>query len=118
MFSDSITTVTPPIEYGKNNNVNGKRKNGNNGTYLTPVEVINPSINGHVEAAQPNGNPVPPIALDNLSVASSTDEKPLDLSWPEATHKKILYLFLAPITFPLAYTLPDVRKPVTHEYDC
>ncbi|CAI2354353.1 unnamed protein product [Caenorhabditis sp. 36 PRJEB53466] len=106
---NSITTVTPPIEYGKN--INQKRKNGNNGMYLTPVETINPSSNGHLEVAQSNGNPVPPIALDNLSIASSTVEKPLDLSWPEANHKKLLYLFLAPITFPLAYTLPDVRKP-------
>ncbi|CAA16315.2 Sodium/calcium exchanger membrane region domain-containing protein [Caenorhabditis elegans] len=118
---NSIKTVITPIDFGDdhtiviNNNNNGKRKNGNNGTYLTPVEAINPS-NGHLELAQTNGNPVPPIALDNLSIASSTAEKPLDLSWPEANHKKLIYLFLAPITFPLAYTLPDVRKPSLRKF--
>ncbi|KAF1749870.1 hypothetical protein GCK72_016415 [Caenorhabditis remanei] len=118
---NSITTSITPIDFGENhtiviNNNNTKRKNGNNGTHLTPVETINPSSNGHLEVAQPNGNPVPPIALDNLSVASSTAEKPLDLSWPEANHKRIIYLFLAPITFPLAYTLPDVRKPSLRKF--
>ncbi|EGT55483.1 CBN-NCX-5 protein [Caenorhabditis brenneri] len=119
---NSITTSVTPIDFGENhiivinNNNNSKRKNGNNGAYLTPVETVNPSSNGHLEVSQPNGNPVPPIALDNLSVASSTAEKPLDLSWPEANHKRIIYLFLAPITFPLAYTLPDVRKPSLRKF--
>uniref|UniRef100_A0A1I7U6Z9 Sodium/potassium/calcium exchanger Nckx30C n=1 Tax=Caenorhabditis tropicalis TaxID=1561998 RepID=A0A1I7U6Z9_9PELO len=119
---NSITTSVTPINFGDNhiivinNNNDKKRKNGNNGTYLTPVETVNPSSNGHLEVIQANGNPVPPIVLDNLSVASSTAEKPLDLSWPEANHKRMIYLFLAPITFPLAYTLPDVRKPSRRKF--
>ncbi|KJH49645.1 Sodium/calcium exchanger protein [Dictyocaulus viviparus] len=39
------------------------------------------------------------------------EEEPLDLSWPETPLKRFIYILLAPIMFPLAYTLPDVRKP-------
>uniref|UniRef100_A0A8L8K381 Na_Ca_ex domain-containing protein n=1 Tax=Heligmosomoides polygyrus TaxID=6339 RepID=A0A8L8K381_HELPZ len=35
----------------------------------------------------------------------------LDLSWPETPLKRFIFLVLAPITFPLSITLPDVRKP-------
>ncbi|VDO54039.1 unnamed protein product [Haemonchus placei] len=42
---------------------------------------------------------------------TSTEEQPLDLSWPDTPLKRLVYLLLAPITFPLACTLPDVRKP-------
>ncbi|CAJ0954677.1 unnamed protein product, partial [Mesorhabditis belari] len=41
---------------------------------------------------------------------SEDDEQPLDLSWPDGFGKQIVYLLLAPITFPLSITLPDVRK--------
>uniref|UniRef100_A0A0R3RQD1 Sodium/calcium exchanger membrane region domain-containing protein n=1 Tax=Elaeophora elaphi TaxID=1147741 RepID=A0A0R3RQD1_9BILA len=39
-----------------------------------------------------------------------SEEKPLDMSWPEKLHRQLLYLFLSPILFPLWVTLPDVRK--------
>ncbi|RCN38515.1 K+-dependent Na+/Ca+ exchanger family protein [Ancylostoma caninum] len=45
-----------------------------------------------------------------LSITSG-EEQPLDLSWPEAPLKRVIFVLLAPITFPLALTLPDVRKP-------
>ena len=38
---------------------------------------------------------------------------PLDMSWPKDCKKRILYLILAPIIFPLAITLPDVRDKVS-----
>ena len=37
--------------------------------------------------------------------------KPLDLSWPEGWRKRITYIFLAPILWPLWLTLPDTRTP-------
>ncbi|CAI5453694.1 unnamed protein product [Caenorhabditis angaria] len=98
---NNITTVAAFVEFGNNNN-NEKK----NGTYLTPIDKPM-----HLEV--PSATHVPPIMLDNvsrLSMASSNAEQPLDLSWPESTHKRLLYIFLAPITFPLAFTLPDVRK--------
>ena len=39
------------------------------------------------------------------------DNKPLDLSWPEGTRKRLTYIFLAPILWPLWLTLPDTRTP-------
>ena len=39
-------------------------------------------------------------------------EKPLDISWPDTWHKRLNYVLLAPIIFPLYLTLPDTRKPV------
>ncbi|KAK6055652.1 hypothetical protein COOONC_06842 [Cooperia oncophora] len=58
---------------------------------------------------------VPPLNLDKLSVTSN-EEQPLDLSWPETPMKRLIYVLLAPITFPLAVTLPDVRKPVSYPH--
>lgn len=46
-----------------------------------------------------------------------TAKEPLDLSWPNLWHKRISYILLAPIIFPLWLTLPDVRRPVScHVY--
>uniref|UniRef100_A0A1I7XXG0 Sodium/potassium/calcium exchanger 2 n=1 Tax=Steinernema glaseri TaxID=37863 RepID=A0A1I7XXG0_9BILA len=44
------------------------------------------------------------------SILEEEEEKPLDMSWPERWNKQLIYLFLAPILFPLWVTLPDVRK--------
>ncbi|XP_023229789.1 sodium/potassium/calcium exchanger Nckx30C-like isoform X3 [Centruroides sculpturatus] len=38
-------------------------------------------------------------------------DEPLDLSWPDTCHKRINYILVAPIVFPLWITLPDVRRP-------
>uniref|UniRef100_A0A0K0FXF3 Sodium/potassium/calcium exchanger 1 (inferred by orthology to a human protein) n=1 Tax=Strongyloides venezuelensis TaxID=75913 RepID=A0A0K0FXF3_STRVS len=43
-------------------------------------------------------------------ILEETEEKPLDMSWPEVWHKQLIYLSLAPILFPLWVTIPDVRK--------
>ncbi|CEF68229.1 Sodium/potassium/calcium exchanger 1 [Strongyloides ratti] len=43
-------------------------------------------------------------------ILEETEEKPLDMSWPDIWHKQIIYLSLAPILFPLWVTVPDVRK--------
>ncbi|XP_070203382.1 sodium/potassium/calcium exchanger 2-like isoform X4 [Littorina saxatilis] len=39
------------------------------------------------------------------------EDEPLDLSWPDTWKKRITYVLLAPIMFPLYVTLPDVRRP-------
>lgn len=35
----------------------------------------------------------------------------LDMSWPSEGRKRITYILLAPILFPLWLTLPDTRSP-------
>ncbi|XP_013403406.1 sodium/potassium/calcium exchanger Nckx30C isoform X2 [Lingula anatina] len=39
------------------------------------------------------------------------EEEPLDISWPKTPRKRLTYILLAPIVFPLWITLPDVRRP-------
>ena len=39
-------------------------------------------------------------------------EEPLDLSWPDTCRARLFYIVLAPILFPLAFSTPDVRRPV------
>ena len=40
------------------------------------------------------------------------DNEPLDLSWPKTCRKRLTYILVAPILFPLYITLPDPRRPV------
>ncbi|KAE9417500.1 hypothetical protein Angca_006920, partial [Angiostrongylus cantonensis] len=46
-----------------------------------------------------------------ISMLNAEQEEPLDLSWPETPLKRFIFVLLAPITFPLSFTLPDVRNP-------
>ncbi|XP_034835301.1 sodium/potassium/calcium exchanger Nckx30C isoform X2 [Maniola hyperantus] len=39
------------------------------------------------------------------------DTTPLDMSWPSGFRKRLTYLLVAPIVFPLWMTLPDTRTP-------
>ena len=56
-----------------------------------------------------------PVVETNGGTGGGDDDdegsKPLDLSWPEGTRKRITYIFLAPILWPLSLTLPDTRTP-------
>ncbi|KAF6216088.1 hypothetical protein GE061_000426 [Apolygus lucorum] len=55
--------------------------------------------------AEPNG-----IAVQSSSVDEDVPE-PLDMGWPDTARKRITYLLVAPIVFPLWLTLPDARTP-------
>lgn len=48
-----------------------------------------------------------------LQVGEAEEEQPeaLDISWPSGARKRITYVLLAPIVFPLWLTLPDTRSP-------
>lgn len=48
-----------------------------------------------------------------LQVGDAEEEPPeaLDMSWPSGARKRITYILLAPIVFPLWLTLPDTRSP-------
>ncbi|KAM4678387.1 sodium/potassium/calcium exchanger 1 isoform 2-T2 [Discoglossus pictus] len=43
-------------------------------------------------------------------------EEPLSLEWPDTFRKRITYLLLLPIVFPLWLTVPDVRSPKSRKY--
>ena len=53
--------------------------------------------------------------MDAEAAAAAADDEeanqPLDLSWPQGTRKRLTYVFLAPILWPLWLTLPDTRTP-------
>eukprot|EP00118_Oscarella_pearsei_P004968 m.22062 g.22062 ORF g.22062 m.22062 type:complete len:679 (+) comp28277_c1_seq2:255-2291(+) len=38
------------------------------------------------------------------------DDEPLSIKWPESWRKRITYVLLIPIVYPLYFTLPDVRN--------
>jgi len=44
-------------------------------------------------------------------------QESVDLSWPKTFYKRCVFLFLAPIMFPLAYTLPDVKREVCINFE-
>ncbi|XGW02757.1 hypothetical protein V3C99_014633 [Haemonchus contortus] len=101
--SKTISTVSGSVE--------------GHGNKVTPVNETTSSQTNNVQngnvASEPEPEKVisiPPLNIDKLSF-TSTEEQPLDLSWPDTPLKRLVYLLLAPITFPLACTLPDVRKP-------
>ncbi|KAL1129893.1 hypothetical protein AAG570_012837, partial [Ranatra chinensis] len=72
-------------------------------TTLAPAPVNQPQT-------EPNG-----IAIQSSSVSTQTLEddapEPLDMAWPNSARKRITYILVAPIIFPLWLTLPDTRTP-------
>ncbi|CAM9798640.1 unnamed protein product [Lampetra fluviatilis] len=44
------------------------------------------------------------------------DEQPLSLAWPNSCRKRITFLIIFPIIFPLWLTLPDVRNPSAKKF--
>ncbi|XP_046404421.1 sodium/potassium/calcium exchanger Nckx30C-like isoform X2 [Ischnura elegans] len=67
---------------------------------------------------QPNGvagsvDPAGGEAGDAEEVGDGEEDEPeaLDMSWPDTTRKRVTYVLVAPIVFPLWLTLPDTRTP-------
>ncbi|XP_023709807.1 sodium/potassium/calcium exchanger Nckx30C isoform X3 [Cryptotermes secundus] len=52
-------------------------------------------------------------AVDTMADPDDEEEgnEALDMSWPDTARKRITYLLVAPIIFPLWITLPDTRTP-------
>jgi solute carrier family 24 (sodium/potassium/calcium exchanger), member 2 len=44
------------------------------------------------------------------------EPEPIDMSWPKTGRKRLTYLLVAPIIFPLWLTLPDTRAPKGKKY--
>nr|XP_015200486.1 PREDICTED: sodium/potassium/calcium exchanger 2 isoform X2 [Lepisosteus oculatus] len=72
------------------------------------------STNVEVEVTPPmqNGNVLHGIEAEGQGGDDGEDDEdqPLSLSWPETNRKRVTYLLILPIVFPLWLTLPDVRK--------
>ncbi|XP_048732813.1 sodium/potassium/calcium exchanger 2-like [Ostrea edulis] len=100
----------------------------NNTIQANGKEALTPVTNGNaIDQDERNGDgvllAVDGVANQNTDVASGSgdkdtkkeetleeEEEPLDLSWPSGWRSRIMYVFVAPIVFPLWITLPDVRK--------
>ncbi|GAB5368020.1 hypothetical protein AAMO2058_001281900 [Amorphochlora amoebiformis] len=50
--------------------------------------------------------------FDNGNNSDDEVDGPMDLTWPSSFNKRLAYICLAPLTFPLYYTVPDVRREV------
>lgn len=58
---------------------------------------------------RPNGNI--DTTIDSGNELEEEPPEALSMSWPKTTRKRITYLLVAPILFPLYLTLPDTRTP-------
>ncbi|VDM62883.1 unnamed protein product [Angiostrongylus costaricensis] len=101
-----IKTVSASVD-GHGNRVTPLQSAANSSKAL-PVHNGLPKLNdqsSQFETANKSMN------TEKLSILNVEQEEPLDLSWPETPLKRFIFVLLAPITFPLSFTLPDVRNP-------
>uniref|UniRef100_A0A673IGV0 Sodium/calcium exchanger membrane region domain-containing protein n=1 Tax=Sinocyclocheilus rhinocerous TaxID=307959 RepID=A0A673IGV0_9TELE len=54
--------------------------------------------------------------LSDQGEEDDEEDQPLSLSWPESKRKRLTYLLILPIVFPLWMTLPDVRKASSKKF--
>ncbi|XP_035494374.1 sodium/potassium/calcium exchanger 2 isoform X2 [Scophthalmus maximus] len=50
------------------------------------------------------------IGGDEGGEEEEDEDQPLSLAWPDTARKRLIYLIILPIVFPLWLTLPDVRR--------
>lgn len=63
---------------------------------------------------RPNGNI--DTTIDSGNELEEEPPEALSMSWPKTTRKRITYLLVAPLIFPLYLTLPDTRTPKGKKY--
>ncbi|XP_039614191.1 sodium/potassium/calcium exchanger 2-like isoform X2 [Polypterus senegalus] len=79
------------------------------------VEVTPPKDSRQIQ----NGNVPHDIEADGQGGEASggdDDDQPLSLAWPDTNRKRLTYLVILPIVFPLWLTVPDVRKPTSKRF--
>lgn len=61
----------------------------------------------------PQGRRNHAFGIDVLLLQGEEDDPPeaLDMGWPSSARKRLTYILVAPILFPLWLTLPDTRTP-------
>ncbi|XP_075787606.1 sodium/potassium/calcium exchanger 2 [Pelodiscus sinensis] len=96
-----------------------ERRNGA-ANHAEKIELPN-AAKVEVEVTPPNDGSGP---VQNGNIAHGIEEnsedddqeQPLSLAWPDTLRKKLTYLAVFPIVFPLWITLPDVRKPSSRKF--
>uniref|UniRef100_A0A8C7R2L2 Sodium/calcium exchanger membrane region domain-containing protein n=1 Tax=Oncorhynchus mykiss TaxID=8022 RepID=A0A8C7R2L2_ONCMY len=72
------------------------------------------SSNVTVEVTSPANGDIGPAEEEE----EEDEDAPLSLEWPETNRKRITYLLILPIVFPLWLSLPDVRREVIFMKPC
>ncbi|XP_066958694.1 sodium/potassium/calcium exchanger Nckx30C-like isoform X11 [Macrobrachium rosenbergii] len=102
--------LTPDARPDNQSHVSGRSSQG---TEVTHVDSLGSSDAASHSGPHTNGD----LQSESNSVANNgdgdddDDNKPLDLSWPDTCRKRITYIIVAPLIFPLWLTLPDTRTP-------
>ncbi|XP_061536394.1 sodium/potassium/calcium exchanger 2-like isoform X1 [Phycodurus eques] len=60
--------------------------------------------------------PMNGVAGDEGGEEEEDEDQPLSLAWPDTTRKRLTYLVILPIVFPLWLTLPDVRRESSERF--
>ncbi|KAF7635964.1 hypothetical protein Mgra_00004685 [Meloidogyne graminicola] len=135
MFRNGIISLMSQTldEHNNNNNQNIEQQqlNGNNQFEQQsilkktnvdlnknyPVTTIRKSLADNGDIINNLNIRSPRVDFEEIkSLLEEEADKPLDMSWPSLWHKQILYVFLAPILFPLWLTMADVRKSEKQKY--
>lgn len=48
----------------------------------------------------------------NIDYIENTGHESLNMKFPKTLYKQLIYIIMVPITIPLYYTLPNVKKKV------
>ncbi|XP_077575446.1 sodium/potassium/calcium exchanger 2-like [Stigmatopora nigra] len=76
------------------------------------IKTISSSTKVAVEVTPPmNG-----VAGEEMGEEEDDEDQPLSLAWPDTTRKRLTYLVIFPIVFPLWLTLPDVRRETSERF--
>ncbi|XP_057699547.1 sodium/potassium/calcium exchanger 2-like [Corythoichthys intestinalis] len=76
------------------------------------IKTISSSTKVAVEVTPPmNG-----VAGDEMGEEEEDEDQPLSLAWPDTNRKRLTYLVILPIVFPLWLTLPDVRRESSEKF--
>jgi len=54
--------------------------------------------------------------MDEEAQDDDDDDDPMSLEWPSSKGKQVSYVLLAPLTYSLYYTIPDVRREGRRDY--
>ncbi|XP_029469914.1 sodium/potassium/calcium exchanger 2-like [Rhinatrema bivittatum] len=77
-----------------------------------PKESSEPVQNGNLA----HGAEAADTQATEAGAQDGEEDQPLSLAWPANHRKKLVYLAVLPIVFPLWITLPDVRNPSSRKF--
>nr|XP_061791690.1 sodium/potassium/calcium exchanger 2-like [Nerophis lumbriciformis] len=82
------------------------------------IKTISSSTKVAVEVTPPmNGVAGDEVwSLHQMGEEEEDEDQPLSLAWPDTNRKRLTYLVILPIVFPLWLTLPDVRRESSEKF--